>query len=301
MTIGISFIICTIEKNKEDTRLAEVIENVKKQTDISYEIIFVWDGRNTSTPPSYDGVKVISVDLVSIAEARNIGGTYAKYDVLCFLDDDTYPKELDFSNRVIGLLKSNNIDFLTCNIYSSGSVMSGASVPKDIVLDERNIIADMWEPGLTIKKSAFDKVKFDPTLGIGCIHGSSEGFDFGFRLLQNGFKGMRFHSVLIDHPPLDGSNDYRVERYFFYSLGNGAVLIQHKYYFTFIWQVSKTVARLFVSLIRGDGIRARASFIRALCMLIGPFLPRRRARILPASSPKVTRGDIVILRTDEPT
>nr|WP_232090264.1 hypothetical protein [Sphingomonas sp. HMP9] len=235
------------------------------------------------SPPVYPGVTVIAVDLVSISEARNIGGLAARYDTICFLDDDTFPIDRNFSIKILDVMEAQKLDFVTCNIHSAGEVMSGGAVARDTDLDERTVIVHMWEPGLTVRRDAFVKTQFDATLGIACIHGSSEGFDFGYRLLRNGFKGRRQASIFIDHPPLDTANEYRVERAFFYSLGNGAVLLQHGYYGTYAWQITKTLARLLVSLLKGDMVRVRASFVRSLCMMIGPFLPRRRGRIMPTS------------------
>ncbi|WBO20837.1 glycosyltransferase family 2 protein [Sphingomonas abietis] len=280
---SISFVVCTFEKEKPDERLAEVLANLRRQIGIEFEVILVWEGCDLGNVPAYDGVIVIPVGLISISEKRNIGGLAACSDMICFLDDDTFPLDHDFGIKVLELMDAENLDFVTCNIHSTGAVMSGEGLSADTPLDERNIIAHMWEPGLTVRRQAFVQTQFDPTLGIACIHGSSEGFDFGYRLLKNGFKGRRMASFFIDHPPLDTAGDYRAERAFFYSLGNGAVLIQHGYYFTYVWQMLKTVARLLVSLLKGDVVRARASFIRALCMMIGPFLPRRRGRIMPTS------------------
>jgi hypothetical protein len=286
---SISFVICTIEKLSDDTRLSEVLANLRKQEGVEFETILVWDGLESSSPPVYPDVRVIPAHLVSISEARNIGGLAARYDTICFLDDDTFPLDLDFSVKILELMESQGLDFVTCNIHSEGAVMSGEALSRDTDISKRTIIGQMWEPGLTVRRDAFVKTQFDPTLGIACIHGSSEGLDFGYRLLKNGFKGRRVASIFIDHPPLDTANDYRVERAFFYSLGNGAVLLQHGFYAPYTWQMLKIVARMFISLFKGDLVRTRASFVRGLCMMIGPFLPRRRGRIMPTSF--LTRRD----------
>jgi len=278
----ISFIICTIQKEKEDIYLNHVIDNIKKQENVEIEIILVWDGLDINKSPNIEGVKKITLDFSSLSEKRNIGAASATAPVICFLDDDTYPSDTLFARKAIDLLISDNIDFLTCNIESTGQFMSGGGITADADMNYKTIIPNMWEPGLTIYANVFNRLKLDPTLGIGCVHGASEGFDLGFRLLKDGKKGRRISSFYINHPPLDPRGDYQAERFFFYSLGNGAVLIQHKYYWTFTWQIIKTIARLFVSVVKLDFVRVRASFIRILCMLIGPLLPRRRGRVLPS-------------------
>lgn len=173
------------------------------------------------------------------------------------------------------------IDFVTCNIKSDGDIKSGEFISHDVVLDRRTIRAHMWEPGLTIYREAFDAVRFDPTLGIACVHGSSEGFDFGVRLVASGKRGERIASLLIDHPPLSTAYDTSIERAFFYGLGNGATLIQHGYYVDYALTLPRATARLMISLIKGQRIRAQGSFVRLMSLCAGPFLPRRPARLLP--------------------
>lgn len=281
---SISFVICTIEHSGREERLREVIAHLRRQTIETAEIILVWQGRNPAAAPVIQGVRVVPVAFFSSSQARNVGASHAQHDLLCFLDDDTYPVADSFALDVISVMRKRQLDFLTCNIASSGVVMAGEAIESDVTMDRKTIIPHMWEPGLTIARAAFLQVGFDPTIGIGCIHGSSEGFDLGYRLLAAGFRGQRVASLLIDHPPLDTVDNYRVERAFYYSLGNGAVLVQHGYHATYAWQLAKTLARMVVSLMRGDRGRTKASFVRSLCMVVGPFIPRRPARILPLAS-----------------
>lgn len=281
---SISFIVCTIENSGREQRLKKVIDNLNRQDSINTEIIVIWQGKDPTNAPTFPGIQTVVADFFSSSQARNLGASKAKNDLLCFLDDDTYPVSSKFSRDVIEIIEARNLDFVTCNISSSGAIMAGEATDSDVVMDEKSIIPHMWEPGLSIRRVAFEKVCFDPTIGIGCIHGSSEGFDLGYRLLKAGFSGQRIAGLLIDHPPLNTVDDYRAERAFYYSLGNGAVLVQHGYYATYIWQITKTIARLIFSLVRGDRTRATSSFIRTLSMVVGPFIPRRHARIIPLTS-----------------
>lgn len=280
---SISFIVSTIEYSGREDRLRQVIAMLAQQQG-DHEIVLVWQGQDDGRAPAFPGVKVIPVRFFSSSAARNVGASVAQGELLCFLDDDTFPVERDFLRRVSDAMRDRDIDFVTCNIASSGNVMAGEAVDRDVVLDRNSIIPHMWEPGLTIRRADFEKIGFDPTIGIGCIHGSSEGFDLGYRLLVAGYRGQRLAGLLIDHPPLDTAGDYRVERSFYYSLGNGAVLVQHRYYGTYAWQIAKTFGRFGISLLRGDRARAKASFVRALCMILGPLIPRRPARIIPLAS-----------------
>jgi glycosyltransferase involved in cell wall biosynthesis len=279
--IPISIIICTIERSGREERLAEVIRELQKQTGVDLDVILVWQGSDPALIPIFSHVRVLVTDLCSSAESRNRGADVARHDLISFYDDDTFPTGNDFLARAVGILNDRKIDFLTCNISSLGRVQSSSPIMGDTEIDSRTIIPNMWEPGLLIRGAAFEATRFDETLGIGCIHGSSEGFDFGARLLAKGFKGQRIYSLLVDHPPLTTNADLTIERAFFYSLGNAATLLQRKYYGTYILQLIKTLGRLAVSLATFNWACAKIAWVRFLCFLLGPLLPRRPARLLP--------------------
>jgi glycosyltransferase involved in cell wall biosynthesis len=278
---AVSVVICTVEHSGREERLRLVIDRLRQQNDVEIQLILVWQGVDTAQQPRFSGVELISLDIWSSSEARNSGAAAASHPFICFLDDDTFPVDGSFLSNAIDLLTDDEIDFVTCNIKSEGDIQAGSSVNADIVLTKDTLIGNMWEPGLLVRRSAFAATRFDATLGIGCVHGSSEGLDFGVRLLANGYRGRRVAKFLIDHPPLPPVQDVQLERSFFYALGNGAVLIQHRYYRVYVWQIGKTFVRIVVSLIRRDQMRAKAALIRFFCLMLGPLVPRSLPRIMP--------------------
>jgi hypothetical protein len=280
-SLSVTVIFCSYEGSGRDERLREAIAEVFAQEQVAVDVILVWKGADPSLIPRIPGVTTLQIGLCSSSEARNIGARRAKHDLICFLDDDTYPVGHDFFQRAAALMKNGNLDFVTCNIRSSGDILAGTRIEHDVVLDGRTIIDHMWEPGLMLWKRCFDTTGFDPTLGISCIHGSSEGFDFGRRLLDAGYRGARIASLEIDHPPLQSGQEVRTERSFFYGMGNGSSLIQHRYYKLYCWQLFKAMARILVSLLRGDRSRAKVATVRSLAMIVGPLIPRQYARIVP--------------------
>lgn len=278
---GISVVICTVQNSGREDRLALVLDQLRAQVDVTVEIIVVWQGWDLARAPSYPGVRVLALDVWSSSVARNRGGEVASHPVICFLDDDTYPVGERALADLLALLDRERLDFVTCNIRSEGAVQAGSHVERDIDLTRETIIGNMWEPGLTLRAAAFRQTRFDPTVGIGCIHGSSEGLDFGLRLLAYGYRGRRLAGQLIDHPPLSPEQSIKLDRAFLYALGNGSVLVQHKMYRPYVTQVFKSVARLGLSLIQRDGTRTRAAAIRTLCLLLGPIVPRGTPLIVP--------------------
>jgi glycosyltransferase involved in cell wall biosynthesis len=279
--VEISIVICTIERSGREDRLQLLVERLQKQLHVDLEIIIVFQGSDPALAPKIPGARYIVTTLISSAESRNRGADAAKHGLLCFFDDDTFPIGDDFLHRACGILYERALDFLTCNISSQGDIQSGPRIEADIPITTRSVISQMWEPGLLIRASAFRAVRFDPTLGIACIHGSSEGFDIGVRLLAAGFRGQRIASLIVDHPPLPVGYNENMERAFFYGLGNGATLVQHKYYLNYGLAMLKTIARLFLSIAVANNLRAKASLVRLTSLIAGPLLPRRSARIEP--------------------
>jgi hypothetical protein len=275
---SVSIVICSIEHSGREERLAHVINCLRQQSGIEQEIVLVWQG-SEETAPTFPDVSVLVTDLCSSAESRNRGADVTRHPFVTFFDDDTLPVDHDHLERAVAYLESNQIDFLTCNIHSEGRVQSGALISSDVDLNRNTIISNMWEPGLMLRRQTFSSVRFDETLGIGCLHGSSEGFDLGVRLLNAGYRGRRVAAFLVDHPPLD--MNVSAERYFFYSLGNGAALLQHRYFGKYVVQIGKALGRCLLGLLTGDLPTSRNACIRALSMLAGPLLPRRPARVLP--------------------
>ncbi|NKJ43252.1 glycosyltransferase [Novosphingobium sp. SG720] len=280
-TPSITIIICTVENSGREERLRTVLDHLREQLHVTVEIILVWQGWDVANAPSFPGVRVLPLTIWSSSLARNKGAELASHPFLCFLDDDTYPVGDTALHDAIALLERDRLDFLACNIRSEGAVQAADPIAADIDFSPKTIIGNMWEPGVTIRTDAFRATGFDPTLGIGCIHGSSEGLDFGLRLLAAGYRGRRVAGLLVDHPPLPANDTIKLDRSFFYALGNGAVLVQHKLYSTYAWQLTKSIGRFFVSLLKGDATRTRAAAIRSFCLVLGPIVPRGTPLIVP--------------------
>jgi hypothetical protein len=309
--LRVTVVICSFEGAGREVRLKQVIGELQRQKEISLQIVLVWKGFDRRRVPSFHGVTVVGVPFCGSSQARNMGASRATGDLICFLDDDTFPIGEDFFLRAAIELDRRNIDFLTCNIRSSGAVMAGQGASADVKLVGPGLIGNMWEPGLIVKREAFAKVAFDSTLGISCIHGSSEGLDYGCRLVRAGFRGERIASLLIDHPPLDLSDGRAEDRTFFYSLGNGSVLVQHRMYAVYLKQIAKAGARIVLAAAAFDRASLKLGLIRLMCLLLGPLLPRQDARILPraassafvamALADDVAGANHVVCSEDEPS
>lgn len=288
--LSVTVVLCSFENGRREDRLKQVIGELQRQQGVSLKIVLVWKGFDRSQVPCFPGVTIVNVPFCGSSEARNRGAALATGDLICFLDDDTFPMGTDFFVRSAKELVRRNIHFLTCNINSSGTTTAGQGVEGDVRLVGSGLVGNMWEPGLIVKREAFARISFDPTLGISCIHGSSEGLDYGCRLVQAGFRGQRVASLVIDHPPLDLGAGRFEDRVFFYSLGNGSVLIQHRMYLVYIAQLIKAMVKLLLAALALNRASLRLAFIRLTCLMLGPMLPRQRARVLPREGSQIFMG-----------
>ena len=120
------------------------------------------------------------------------------------------------------------------------------------------------------------KIKFDDGIGIGCIHGSSEGFDLGARLLKYGYKGQVTKDFQLSHPQILADTDEQalLQRIFFYSLGNGKVLITNKFYILYVYELVKCLIFISLGLVTLNKNRMKVFTVRMLCLLLGPLIPK---------------------------
>jgi len=281
MTAKLSVVISTVGSPDRISRFSEVISHLRNLKPASPEIVIVWQGDEDCKDFDLEGVNIIKVPFFGLSMARNFGASQTTGDYLMFLDDDTYPVGSDFFQRSLQKLKDKKWDFLVCNIRSEGKLKAAREISSDLEFSRRSIVGNFWEPALLIPKNIFHAIEFDESLGIGCVHGASEGLDFGLRLLNAGFRGGRAHNLHIDHPPLQLERTPNLQRAFFYSMGNGAVLAQHQLYLDYARQISRAMLKLGGGALLLRGHVARAAWVRVICLLLGPAVPRGRPRILP--------------------
>jgi glycosyltransferase involved in cell wall biosynthesis len=283
----VSFIIPTVGSEDRIGSLVELVERLIRQQGVNFEILICWQGERK--PPAAlaeePSCKIAAMDFYGLSLARNIGAEIALGEYLMFLDDDIYLVGDDFCLRAIGKLEKDCLDFLTCNVESSGSIWVAEPITNDVVISRKTIRAHMWEPGLTVRRNAFLETRFDESYGIGCVHGASEGFDFGLRLLGAGYSGKRCVDLLIHHPPLPDSTGSQLDRNFWYSLGNGRALISNRFYGAYLFAIIKACGRLGLAIFTSWRDVPRW-LVRIFAMLAGPLIPASPPRILPSSIPR---------------
>ena len=275
--ITVSAVIPTIGALSALPRLKKVVKGVQKQSFKVIELIIVWQGEENlefvASLPSF--VKIQHETIRGSARARNIGAASAIGDLVWFLDDDTLPESSHTLKKAIDAISIHNLDFVLANIICKGRNKASKAVDHNTPITKKSLRGKFSEPGLLIYKKLFDQYKFDESLGIGCLHGSSEGFDLGARLIKNGVKGIKLHDYILHHPEL--LDDYQTNTYriFFYSLGNGTALLKNRYYGWYIYEFLRIGYWLLKGFFRLDKQLIKNTMVRCFCLLLGPLVPRR--------------------------
>lgn len=190
--------------NREKT-IKFAVNSVLNQTYQDFEIIIVDD---CSTDGSVEVIKSMTdprIRLVELEEnggacaARNRGVEEAKGEWIAFQDsdDEWLPEKLQ---KQLEQLEREQADFSTCRMrrYYLGSQEKYKMYPAKIMKPEdytyeavlyRNCVTT---PNLMVRRSCFDKVKFDPEIK------KYQDWDYALTLLKAGFKMTFLNEVVLN-------------------------------------------------------------------------------------------------------
>jgi glycosyltransferase involved in cell wall biosynthesis len=277
MTEKVSVVISTSGSLERRSRFIEVLDSILAQDYQYIEIIVVWQGEpNCDFFQCYPSAKFLNVKLRNVCKCRNLGAKNATGEYVWFIDDDTTVPDIDTLSYGLSVLKSNDLDYLVANVICEGELKALESHNEDFIIRRNNLRGAFSEPGLLFRKACFLNVMFDEGIGIGCIHGSSEGFDLGARLIKKNYTGQVTKDFKLSHPQIiaDTNEQALLHRVFFYSLGNSKVLISNKYYKNYIYEVLKCVFFILQGLLTLNKSKVKVFFMRLLCFFLGPILPK---------------------------
>lgn len=258
-------------------RLKQIIEKIQSQSYKILEVIIVWQGERAPqfTASLPDIVNIQYEQIRAVSRARNVGASLANGDLIWFIDDDTIPESEETLEKAMSVLEDQHLDFIIANIVCHGENKASESIAQDVAINKNTLRGRFSEPGLLIYKKLYDIHSFDDSLGVGCIHGSSEGFDLGARLIGDGRLGIKRHNYILYHPDLADDDQTNINRIFYYSLGNGYVLVKNGYYYWYLYEFLRVGFWLFQGIIRWDKQKIKSSIVRCLCLILGPLIPPR--------------------------
>jgi len=271
-TMRVSAVLATVGGADKVERLRQVLETLD-QLDEVCEIVLVWQGEPDSPliPNGHKGLRVILSGTKALSHARNVGAKFATSEWLWFLDDDTVPIGADYLKRAATYLVTHGCQFATANVRTVGTITVATRTKQTFFYDDPRSARLLWEPGLLIPRNIFLQFRFDEHLGVGCLHGSSEGYDLGIRLIAAGIRGFRHVDLELDHPPLVLSQAFG-NRIAFYSFGEALVMIRYRLYGRYVILLAKTIAKMIVNAARLRRREAVWNVIKLWALLLGPLL-----------------------------
>lgn len=275
--IKVSAIISTSGSVDRRKRFVAVLESLQAQTHANIEILVMWQGYAENIFfAEYPDIKFILLPIRNVCRCRNEGARQATGEYIWFIDDDTTIADSSRLAYGLSVIKEKSLDYIVANVICGGELKALQSHEHDFEITPRVLRGAFSEPGLLFRRDCFLAVKFDEGLGIGCIHGSSEGFDLGARLIKSGYRGQVTYEFKLDHPPIKADTDQKalLHRVFFYSMGNSLALVKNGYYRLYCYELIRCLAHMGIGLIRLDKKRIHTFTIRLLCLIVGPLVPQ---------------------------
>jgi GT2 family glycosyltransferase len=219
--------------------LAEAVESILQGEEVPTELIIVDQSDvlhlslatlSTNRPCE---LRYIWTQFVGLSRANNYGIVTSQHDLLIFTHDDILVTPTWFGVLVRSLISSGLRAVVTGRVLPTTAEASGNFAPStkaDEVSEiyEGRISTDVLYPmNMAIHRSAFDEIgKFDEHLGPGTPFPGAEDNDFGFRLLEAGYRIIYVPQAILYHRAWRSERDY-IPLHWSYGRGQGAYYAKH--------------------------------------------------------------------------
>jgi GT2 family glycosyltransferase len=226
-----SLIICS--RNRPQL-LLDCVQSVLEGDEVPTELVIVDDSDmphgslqtlSTSRPCE---LRYMWTRSAGLSRANNDGIAAARYDVLVFTQDDVLVTPDWFGSIVRALIKTGRHSVVTGQVLPGEPETSGAFAPSTKADDqpaiyEGRIGADvLYLQNMAVYRSAIQEVgHFDQRLGPGTAFPGAEDNDFGFRLLESGYRIIYEPQAVTYHRAWRAQQDY-ISLYWKYGHAQGA-------------------------------------------------------------------------------
>jgi GT2 family glycosyltransferase len=226
-----SLIICS---RNRPSLLADTVASILEGDRVPEEIVII-DQSDVPHPELslMDAVRYIHTTSRGSSRARNEGIAAARYDLLAFTDDDMHATRGWFAALMGALECAGPNTVLTGQVIQGPPESEGAfalSVKNDPareIFEGRPGTDVLYTGNMALHRSAFEAVGlFDERLGAGTPLPAAEDNDFGFRLLEAGYRIMYVPEAALYHRAWRTPREYIPMRWA-YARGQGAYLAKH--------------------------------------------------------------------------
>jgi GT2 family glycosyltransferase len=231
-----SLIICS--RNRPQL-LTETVESILRGDELPTELIII-DQSNaayrspaTQTVASACEIRCMLTASVGVSRARNEGIAAATYGILAFTDDDILVTPSWFGSLVRVLLQAGPCSVVTGQVRPTEAEIPGGFAPSTKVAEilavyEGRVGTDpLFTGNMAMYRDTIGVVGgFDERLGPGSQFPSSEDNDFGFRLLELGYRIIYVPEAVVYHRAWRSDRDYLRLRWN-YGVGQGGFYAKH--------------------------------------------------------------------------
>jgi len=219
--------------------LLETVESILHGSELPKELIII-DQSKTPHPElikstSYRGcqIRYIPSNSTGVCRARNEGLAAARYDILILIDDDMQVPGDWFRSLVDALIEAGPECVVTGKVLAGAAEVPGGFVPALVENEKPSIFEGrigtdvLPSCHMAMYRSVFQIIGgFDERLGPGTRFPAADDNDYGFRLLEAGYKIIYTPRVVIYHRAWRGDTDYYSLRWA-YGRGKGGFYTKH--------------------------------------------------------------------------
>jgi GT2 family glycosyltransferase len=228
-----------ISSRNRPALLSDAVESVLRSNCIPAEIVII-DQSDEPHPElgrraSHQGcaIRYRWTQSVGVSRARNTGIRTARHDLVAFMDDDMLVGEDWFCWLIDSLIQGGSRAVVTGQVAMTESESPAAFAPSVKVHKTREVYQGrihrdvLYTGNMAIHRSVIDTVgTFDERLGPGTRFPAAEDNDFGFRILEAGYRIIYEPNALVYHRAWR-TDGHRLSMRWTYGVGRGAYYAKH--------------------------------------------------------------------------
>jgi GT2 family glycosyltransferase len=237
--VGLPPTSLTICSRNRPQLLLETVESVLEAIVVPTEIVIV-DQSDVPhptlariVPDQACEIRYTWSQTMGVGRARNAAISAAKYDILALTDDDMRVTSTWFGALIRALLEAGPRCVVTGRVLPAEVEVPGGFAPSTKVDQDRAIYEGrigqdvLFTNNMALHRSTIQEIGlFDERLGVGARFSAAYDNDFGFRLLEAGYRILYIPEAVLYHRAWRSERDY-AQLCWNYGRGQGAFYAKH--------------------------------------------------------------------------